>query len=524
MIYLVLSVINVILLIIITFSSVCLSFARNENRAVATVRHIIINPLQTLFFARTTFSTFNALIEVKDYKKLFCYILVLGSFFIFLFFVIEEKYVDSNEPERTVYIVATLVLFGGFIVTSIISFCAALSLTRNHKKINLKEQSMKCSDNALYFQLNLILHSIQDKDHNREEMMNFIKFDEFSINEGDNFWKEQKKEYLLLLKVESMFKKLLNEHQNSLILKVGMFKLLYYYLKKFKAAYILIYNLYEDICEKNIHASIGEKFYVFRIKKNLEEKGFDSIFDKTEISTRYQINRFRDKIAKAAESYYSFWTLLLNASQNKDIQKLNKMGFQIGKIVHDIKYQFDKITTMKLKDKKVYALYGYYLRDILNERGYNDDINEILKGVSEDFSNIFNGVNLNDIHTSSNFHFILISAYSHKFGRIEKISSEIAKILRYESEELIGHQIDVLLPNYLISEHDKYLKNYFEVNINSTYNFLKKKSFNLKSKEFFLETVYLKITVYSDEDSIPFIFAQMDEKEQMIIILIHVIY
>jgi hypothetical protein len=155
MIYLVLSVINVILLIIITFSSVCLSFARNENRAVATVRHIIINPLQTLFFARTTFSTFNALIEVKDYKKLFCYILVLGSFFVFLFFVIEEKYVDSNEPERTVYIVATLVffnsccflllgslfrkkkihgLFGGFIVTSIISVCAALSFTRNHKK------------------------------------------------------------------------------------------------------------------------------------------------------------------------------------------------------------------------------------------------------------------------------------------------------------------------------------------------------------------------------------------------------
>ena len=538
MIYLILSVINVILLIIITFSSVCLSFARNENSSVATVRHIIINPLQTLFFARTTFSTFNALIEVKDYKKLFCYILVLGSFFIFLFFVLEEKYVDSKEPERTVYIVATLVffnsccflllgslfrkkkihgLFGGFIVTSIISVCTALSLTKNHKKINLKEQGMKCSENALYFQLNLILHSIQDKDHNREEMMNFIKFDEFSINEGDNFWKEQKKEYLLLLKVESMFKKLLNEHQNSLILKVGMFKLLYYYLKKFKAAYILIYNLYEDICEKNIHASIGEKFYVFRIKKNLEEKGFDSIFDKTEISTRYQINRFRDKIAKAAESYYSFWTLLLNASQNKDIQKLNKMGFQIGKIVHDIKYQFEKITTMKLKDKKVYALYGYYLRDILNERGYNDDLNEILKGFSEDFSNIFNGVNLNDIHTSSNFHFMLISAYSHKFGRIEKISSEIAKILRYESEELIGHQIDMLLPNFLISEHDKYLKNYFEENTNSTYNFLKKKAFNLKSKEFFLETIYLNITVYSDEDSFPFIFAQMDEKEQMII-------
>ena len=57
-----LSIVNVILLIIITFSSVCLSFAKNENRSVATIRHVIINPLQALFFSRTTFSTFNDLL------------------------------------------------------------------------------------------------------------------------------------------------------------------------------------------------------------------------------------------------------------------------------------------------------------------------------------------------------------------------------------------------------------------------------------------------------------------------------
>ena len=530
-----LSIVNVILLIIITFSSVCLSFAKNENRSVATIRHVIINPLQALFFSRTTFSTFNAILEVKDLRKLYCYILVIGSFFIFLFFLIEEHYINSDEIERTFYLNASLVffvscfflligsifkkknvygLFGGFIVTSIVGVFAVLSITKSFKKISLKEQTMKCSDNTLYLQLHLILHSIKDRNIKREEMMKFIKFNEFSINEDDSFWNEQKKEYSLLLKVESMFKKILNNRPNSLILRIGMYKLLYYYLQKYKGAYILIYHLYEDICEGIINASIGEKFYVFRTKKVLEEKGFESAIDKTEISTRYQINKFIDKIAKTAESYYSFWTLLLNASQSKDIKKLNEMGYEIGKLVTDIKYQFNRITTMKLKDKKIYGLYGYYLKDILNEP-LNDDIDEVLKGISDNLTGVFNGINLNDIHTASNFHFILVSAKPQKFGIIEKISPEISKILRYESSELIGKKLDIIMPNFLIKEHKKYIKQYFELNSNSSYNFFKKRPFTLKSKELFLETIYLNITIHSDEDSFPFIFAQVDEEEQL---------
>ena len=531
-----LSIVNVILLIIITFSSVCLSFARNENRSVATIRHIVINPLKALFFSRTTFSTFNALLEVKDLRKLYCYILVIGSFFIFLFFLIEEHYISSNEIERTFYLNASLVffvscfflligsifrkknvygLFGGFIITSIIGVFAVLSITKSFKKISLKEQTMKCSDNTLYLQLHLILHSIKDRNIKREEMMKFIKFNEFSINEDDDFWDEQKKEYSLLLKVESMFKKIINNRPNSLILKIGMYKLLYYYLQKYKGAYILIYHLYEDICDGIINTSLGEKFYVFRTKKVLEEKGFSSAIDKTEISTRYQINKFIDKIAKTAESYYSFWTLLLNASQTKDIKKLNEMGYEIGKLVTDIKYQFNRITTMKLKDKKIYGLYGYYLKDILNEPLLNDDIDEVLKGITDNFTIVFNGINLNDIHTSSNFHFILVSARQQKFGRIEKISPEIAKILRYESNDLIGKKLDIIMPTFLIKEHKKYLKKYFELNSNSTYNFFKKRIFTLRSKELFLETIALNITIHSDEDSFPFIFAKVDEEEQL---------
>ena len=118
-----LSIVNVILLIIITFSSVCLSFARNENRSVATIRHVIINPLQALFFSRTTFSTFNAILEVKDLRKLYCYILVIGSFFIFLFFLIEEHYISSDEIERTFYLNASLVFFVSCLFLLIGSIC-----------------------------------------------------------------------------------------------------------------------------------------------------------------------------------------------------------------------------------------------------------------------------------------------------------------------------------------------------------------------------------------------------------------
>ena len=534
----ILSIINVFLLIIITFSSVSLSFARNENRSVGTIRHIIINPLQALFYARTIFSTLNALLEIKDYRKLFCYILFLGSFLIFLFFLIEEQYIYSKEIERTFYLISSLIfsisccflllgtifqnkniygLFNGFIVSSIIGVFGIISYVKSFKIITLKEEFNNYPDYKIYLQLHILLHSIKDKNINREEMMKFIKYNEFSINESKNFWNEQKKEYALLLKVESLLKKYINYRPKSLILKIGLYKLLYFYLEKYKGAYIIIYNLYEDICEGNINASIGEKFYVFRIKKVLEEKAFNSAIDKTEISIRYQINKFKKKISIVVESYYLFWELLINASQNKDLEKLNQIGYNIAQLVNEIKHQFEKIKTMKLKDKKIYALYGYYLRDVLNESEYNNELNEITKGLSDNYSKIFNGVNLNDIHTSSNFHFILVSAKSNSFGKIEKISPEIAKILKYETNQLIGKQIDILLPFFIIEEHDKYIRNYIEINSDFKYNFFKKKPFNLRSKNKFLETIALNITIHLDEDSFPFIFAQVNEEEQLIV-------
>jgi hypothetical protein len=67
----------------------------------------------------------------------------------------------------------------------------------------------------------------------------------------------------------------------------------------------------------------------------------------------------------------------------------------------------------------------------------------------------------------------------------------------------------------LVEEHTNYLKQYFELNSNLTYNFLKKSPFNLCSKEKFLETIALIITIHIDEDSFPFIFAQIDEEEQL---------
>ena len=406
-------------------------------------------------------------------------------------------------------------LFNGFIICSIIGIFGILSYLKTYKYINLKEQFNKIPDYKIYLQVHILLHSIKDKNINREEMMKFIKYNDFSINESKNFWKEQNKDYYFLLKIESILKKYINAYPNSLILKIGLYKLLYFYLEKYKGAYIILYNLYEDICEGIINASIGEKFYVFRIKKVLEEKGFNSSIDKTEISIRYQINKFKKQMSNVAYSYYFFWELLLNTSQIKDLQKLNQMGYNIGKLVKEIKYQFEKINTMKFKDKKIYALYGYFLRDILNETEYNNELEEILNGLSNNYSYIFNGVNLNDIRTSSNFHFILISAKSNCFGKIEKISPEIAKILKYETSQLIGETIDILLPFFLIEEHNKYLRKYIEINTDFKYNFFKKKPFNLRTKNKFLETIALTITIHLDEDSFPFIFAQVNEEEQL---------
>ena len=138
----------------------------------------MINPLLALFYSRTIFSTFNALLEIKDYRKVFCYILFIGSFLIFLFFLIQEQYIYSKEIVRTFYLISSLIffiscfflligsifqnkniygLFNGFIVSSLIAIFGILSYSKTFKYINLKEVFNDYPDHKIYLQIHLLL-------------------------------------------------------------------------------------------------------------------------------------------------------------------------------------------------------------------------------------------------------------------------------------------------------------------------------------------------------------------------------
>ena len=250
------------------------------------------------------------------------------------------------------------------------------------KIINFRDESQILKEKEIYLHTKNLLLSITDKSYNRELMLNFLEYQTFQTNNVSQEIKEENKDYNLYLIVEKALKRRMVYHRNSVLLKIIHFIILKNYLKNHKSAYLLLYHLYLDIENEIITVSQSQKFFIFRLKKSIEDDSIEFNYNKNDISMRYQINSLIDLIIKVSEMYYAFWSLLLTSTKIKEIKKINEMGGEIHKLIVEIENKFNEIENIKQKNSKVFLLYGYYLRDILNNKEKAD------KYLNADFTKI----------------------------------------------------------------------------------------------------------------------------------------
>jgi hypothetical protein len=211
-----------------------------------------------------------------------------------------------------------------------------------------------------------------------------------------------------------------------------------------------------------------------------------------------------------------FWSLLLNPNQDnqEDLAKLNDYGSKINNLVEEINTHFDKMQKLKHNDQEVIRCYADFLYEILNDKekanSYKSRLNEI-EGAKQNYDdmNLLN-IDVNALSSSDEYQYIILSAQPDKLGIITNISLGVCTLFGYARNEIIGKDIEFVMPdvyhrhhkNILMNKINDYRKNNFTgLQTSKTYKPVFKDIYTFgKNKSRYLIPVNFKVAYLPNEE------------------------
>ena len=233
---------------------------------------------------------------------------------------------------------------------------------------------------------------------------------------------------------------------------------------------------------------------------------------------RVDIQNFKLYIEKVTILFCEFFSLLLESKLQdiNNIDKINKIGHQIIKLNKKTINIFDHLMITKTNHIEILKLYSEYAEFILKDEEkirkcqelknilYNNAINDIH---NKDFSNF----NLDLIKENNNSLYLIISSEKKSLGTILDCSINLSNILGYQKRELIGNNINIIIPKIFWKKHNLLIIKKAEEN---RLNFLEKlykneiyfpdyieKDIYCISKSNFLIPLNIKIYLINSEDN-----------------------
>jgi PAS domain S-box-containing protein len=267
-------------------------------------------------------------------------------------------------------------------------------------------------------------------------------------------------EFLILVVNEAI-----RRNQKSTQLRLLVAYLYYYKLKnKWKAVYSLT-----DMMENK--PSIMEQFSAGRIMKTIEKElqdndlknndsnGIDilTIFDFKNNFSNFQIN-----IDKAVKLQIDFWNELIDDSPN--IQKLISLASILTRKFEVLEKIFQVLSSYEINNSDYLKLYSTFLQEIIHDEFESKRINEKLELMSKN-----RGGNI-DLHDdrgdaygeSSKCLIITVSGNEDTLGEVLNIGNEVNSILKFKPTEVVGNNVNMLMPEFYGSQHDGYMRRYLE--------------------------------------------------------------
>ena len=335
----------------------------------------------------------------------------------------------------------------------------------------------------IYYKYILKLQTlIEDKDKTRENKLilkSFLIKQEEKCMRKNCFLKQYlnslskgiDSDILLYYYMQGLFEEGLNKFNNDTTLTISYIYFLVKRLSKKKKALLL----FESI-NKNIY-SIDKLFNIYRCKKILETlwTGFDGK-DKENIESedviklfeyKNNVGKFKDLLNNISLLYYDFWLALFsnNCEGKEEFKTLNSIGSKIYKLLNPIEETFNLIYSIKNDDIEILKLYTGYIKNILNDENKFEEYHRLLSNVSNDFSFEtreidYASFDISNLHKEKKeVEYFIINASENSDDRtILNMSIGLSTIIGYQKHEIIGKDINILIPKIFQTIHNSMLK------------------------------------------------------------------
>ena len=543
-IYFVLCIISFLLLIFLCYIFTSVSFDKNEKFSSSVSKYLIINSNIILLLCRALNVILLELCIVSDLINITIIILFLSSSLSAYCIFIERKF-QNIKRNITINIQYIFNLFffanclmllicnlikskkfkGMFQIFIVISFIVLLYIfSTSIIQVNILKRPLK-KEREIYNNIRIIIQFIENKEKNRNYLLKLLSYS-INLTHGDHLSKI--KNISILKKIIELYNKEINEEAIN--------KLDYYFylyidglynegLKHFRDSPLLLVN-YSIFQLEKMHRyhkaysillkclylpnlSFSEEFFIYRIKRNLEEKGNKLGREHSYISYTYQVNSMLSLISEVSYSYTQLYGILLNDSKINEINNLKEVAIKIYNTNKKIQERYDFIESSGFNNKKLSIFYHNFLKDILYETSNDTKIlnEEQLEDEIKIDSLYFD---INSINTKSNFQFLIASGENKNFGTIMKISLELCEILGYSDKDVIGQNINIFIPNILRIPHENFLrKKINEQTENQMNKKLKSISVCLRSSSRFLIPLNLEVGIFYNENNQALLFAQL---------------
>ena len=261
--------------------------------------------------------------------------------------------------------------------------------------------------------------------------------------------------YLLLQFCEELFLFGISKFKNNISLKYNYSIFLIVEMNdKIKAS--IIFNSIKD---KII--SFQKNYNIYRCKNLIEEykleKGSKNYFIN---KYRNDISQFKSLLLKITLLQNEFLSLILwsKIKKKNNFQKLNNIGQKIIYFKKEIEEIYNEVINSKIKNIEIINLYCEYIEKIIeDEETYIEcqkTKNIIYSNDIKIDENDFSKYNINISEENNNCANLIVSAELKDLGNIKDCSMNICNIFGYQKKELIGNNINILLPEIIRQKHN----------------------------------------------------------------------
>ena len=268
----------------------------------------------------------------------------------------------------------------------------------------------------------------------------------------------------LLQYIEQLFEYGISKFPNNISLRINFTLFLIMEMNHNKKALINLSNINSD------YNSFQDSYNIYRCKRLIDifmSQKNKNLFNSFEY--KIKIKEFRLMISKITSLYYDFWTLItinrLNSTDNLD--ELNRIGSEMIKMNKKIDESYNSLIKLKSDSYSLIKLYTYFFKNILNDnerykkrklKSQNSPQNIGSNPHEVEFSNF----DINILKEKDLFKYLILSANKKDLGNIIDFSTNICQIFGYNKNELMGKNINFLIPEIFHKEHDILLSNFNE--------------------------------------------------------------